>query len=69
MLSYGLVVLTNQGINLAARYIWFLMVSYGLPVPANHWKSIWLHDLLGFLGFPMASLCLQITGSQIVNTF
>ena len=36
------------------------LVSYNRSLLTNHNKWIWLHDLLGFLWFPMAYLCLQI---------
>ena len=85
LVSYGFLWLScaykSQENHLAARFTWFLMVSYGLSVPAkhkdlfaltiylgsykrslltNHNKWIWLHDLPGFLWFPMAHLCLQM---------
>ena len=36
------------------------LVSYNRSLLTNHNKWIWLHDLPGFLWFPMAYLCLQI---------
>ena len=66
-------------IDLAARFTWFLIISYGLSVFAQHERefanprsSICLRNLLGFLWFPMVYRCLhlmEIPGTTMMPLF